>query len=140
TIDLFESEQSIEKLSSIINVVLSYENKLMTVDSSSDKIVIALPKNQYEQYATFSKTVFNNILISVVIVPGLVEVLNRIKIDRHAYEDTRWYISLKHSLESIGIDLNLFDETPLEIAQKLLKDPIQGAINVLKKVEESGAD
>lgn len=139
-IDLSENEQSIENLSSIITISLTHDKDLMTVDLTTEKIVIALPKKQYEQYAKYSSSIFNNILISVVVVPALVEVLNRVKNDKQSFEEDRWFISMNQTLEHIGVNLNDFDDSPLEIVQNLLRNPVQGAINVLNKIEEGAND
>ncbi|MDY2912937.1 MAG: hypothetical protein SOT58_12975 [Agathobacter sp.] len=109
------------------------------VDTSGNKIVIAVPRESFSIYSNMSGSFeIQPVMHSMLIVPALVYALSEIKESRgnlYDYEDYRWYRSLRKAAEKMNV---YFDEDslanlePFDFAQQLLDSPIPKAVNFLR--------
>ncbi|RRC92653.1 hypothetical protein EII25_03000 [Erysipelotrichaceae bacterium OH741_COT-311] len=109
------------------------------INTSGNKIVIAVPRETFSIYANMSSSFdIQPIMHSMLIIPALVYALTEIKDSRthlYNYEDFRWYRSLRKAAEKMNV---LFDEEtlenlePFDFAQKLLDSPIPKAVYYLR--------
>ena len=126
---------------SIFSIIKSLDETqtIINVDINGDKIVITLPQKTHSLYSHMSRSLdIQPVMHSVIIIPALVYVISEIKEARtqlDAYEDYRWYRSLRKAAEKMNI---IFDERsleniqPFELAQKLMDSPIPKAVYYLR--------
>lgn len=141
-IDEFSNTKSIF---SVQNNLDKGENNLL-VDYNRNKIVVKVPTKAYAVYKNLSSEYeLRDLLNSMVIVPSLVYVLEEVsKRDSDERYDLfssyGWYKSLEKRLKewfNISIeDDNFNDYNLLEIAQKLLDNPIINGFNRLLKATD----
>ncbi|EGG80257.1 hypothetical protein HMPREF0992_02602 [Lachnospiraceae bacterium 6_1_63FAA] len=111
----------------------------IVVDTSGNKIVIAVPQETYSIYSNMSSSLdIQPVMHSMLIIPALVYALTEVKEARtHLYdfEDYRWYRSLRKAAEKMNISFNedtLANINPFDCAQKLMDSPIPKAVNYLR--------
>ncbi|UBH15781.1 hypothetical protein [Macrococcus armenti] len=140
---LSENKDDFKNIQSIINIRRSKKQSYMTIDYSSEKIIIALPVESYEIYAQYAKTDFKEVIITNVVFPALVHVFTKIEHQYEEFEDNRWYQVIKHILETSGDDITMMGDRGAEsyvIVQKLLRDPVFKALNAIKLFSEGSED
>lgn len=109
------------------------------VDTSENKIVIAVPRESFSIYSNMSGSFeIQPVMHSMLIVPSLVYALSEIKESRgnlYDYEDYRWYRSLRKAAEKMNVHFDedsLANLEPFDFAQQLLDSPIPKAFNFLR--------
>lgn len=126
--------------SSIFSIVQDKQNNdgMMRVNSSDQKIVIALPLETYNQLVAIQNDIkIQPIIHSMVIIPALVHTIDELKIDAENMDDRenyRWFRSLRKACEKMDIKLykeHIRSYDSLEIAQKLIDKPIVKGINYM---------
>jgi hypothetical protein len=114
--------------------------KQMLVDMSGRKIIIKLPLSDYYSYKSLSNTPqAQSILNSLTVIPALTYVLSELKLlseeERKENQDYLWYRTIRKSLLTqfeCDIESSDFrDQNALELAQKLINDPISDAFQML---------
>lgn len=127
--------------SSIFSIVPNFDEAEtnIKVDTSKNKIVIAIPKESFSIYSNMSSSLdIQPVMHSMLIIPSLVYALTEIREARthlYDYEDYRWYRSLRKAAEKIDITFdedNLENIDPFDLAQKLMDSPIPKAVNYLR--------
>lgn len=139
-ITLFEEDEESQNLPSIVTIRRVEKEKIMTVDIEFDQIIIKLPKNEYDQYAINASSRLKETILSVVILPCLIEVFYRIREDQDEYVDHKWYQILKQIFEKNNTPLSQFITgtlSPIEAAQKVLQNPLEKAFIEIKKISEA---
>lgn len=129
----------IKNISSIFSIIPNYnkEANLIKTELISDKIVVEIPKKQFDYYKIVSKNKNNHpILHSMLIVPILIEVLQTLKTEDGIdnFEDYRWFNGLEHALEKINLTIDEINNKNISsyiIAQKLLDSPMTNGIDSL---------
>lgn len=140
---LSENKDDFKNIQSIINIRRSKKQSYMTIDYSTDKIIIALPNDTYDIYAQYAKTDFKEVIITNVVFPALIHVFTKIEQQNEEFEDNRWYQVIKSILETSGEDITSMGDRGTEsyvIVQKLLRDPVFKALNAIKIFSESRED
>ncbi len=144
---LLQAHDERETLPSIVRVEpLGREagEAALRVDCGSDYIVARLPQGMYDAYRRYAKGVYSATFLSCVVWPALTAALEKLQGALRAGEEprTRWRRVLVHLLEEEKIDLATKDAEPLAVAQRLLRDPLNRAVQELEdlaKREEVGA-
>ena len=116
----------------------------LRVDCGSDYIVARLPQGMYDAYRRYAKGVYSATFLSCVVQPALTAALEKLQSGLRAGEEprTRWQRVLVHLLEEEKIDVAAKDAEPLAVAQHLLRDPLNRAVQELEDLaqrEEVGA-
>ena len=98
----------------------------------------------YDAYRRYAKGVYSATFLSCVILPALVTALDRLSAGQRAGEEprTRWQRVLLHLLEEEKIDILAEGAESLAIAQRLLRDPLNRALQEMEDLaqrEEVGA-
>lgn len=146
-----EKEPLIE-VNSIFELIPSFDKKAkpLSIDLSSSKIRIQLPKESFDQLSylhgtTSAKT--DAILATMYYIPAIGEALYHI---RAAYQskddswveeirDTAWYKSIEARLHHIKVNIDALPEQDLiGIAHEILDDPNKKAMNYLQELLEGG--
>lgn len=126
---------------SIFSIIANRDETVtnIQVDTSGNKIVVAIPRETFSIYSNMSNSLdIQPVMHSMLIIPSLVYALTEVKEARthlYDYEDYRWYRSLRKAAEKINISFdekNLENIEPFDLAQKLLDSPIPKAVNYLR--------
>lgn len=136
-----------QSVPSVITVVSS-DVKVMEVDTDGSKIIIRLPKELFSLYNDLANTQYQSTIISIVILPALVEVLSRISDledeSREEYlENKPWFRVIENVLKDSGFEIDDIGEkhTPLVFAQMILQTPaIEGLKEIKREIEREEAD
>ena len=144
---LLQAHDERETLPSIVRVEpLGREagEAALRVDCGSDYIVARLPQGMYDAYRRYAKGVYSATFLSCVVQPALTAALEKLQGGLRAGEEprTRWQRVLVHLLEEERLDLAAKDAQPLAVAQRLLRDPLNRAVQELEDLvqrEEMGA-
>ena len=126
---------------SIFSIIPNLDETItnIIINTSGNKIVIAVPQETFSIYSNMSSSLdIQPVMHSMLIIPALVYAITEVKEARtHLYdfEDYRWYRSLRKAAEKMNI---CFDEdslsniNPFDCAQKLMDSPIPKAVNYLR--------
>ena len=144
---LLQAHDERETLPSIVRVEpLGREagEAALRVDCGSDYIVACLPQGMYDAYRRYAKGVYSATFLSCVVQPALTAALEKLQGGLRAGEEprTRWQRVLVHLLEEEKLDVAAKDAEPLAVAQRLLRDPLNRAVQELEDLaqrEEVGA-
>ena len=144
---LLQAHDERETLPSIVRVEpLGREagEAALRVDCGSDYIVTRLPQGMYDAYRRYAKGVYSATFLSCVVQPALTAALEKLQDGLCAGEEprTRWQRVLVHLLEEEKLDVAAKDAEPLAVAQRLLRDPLNRAVQELEDLvqrEEVGA-
>ncbi|MEC0269718.1 hypothetical protein [Paenibacillus anseongense] len=133
----------LKRIPSIFSVVPSHDEDALPLDfdSSGNKVIIKLSNDNFDKYKYLSVSQhLQPLLLSLVILPVLVSLLEMIKDseDSYEYEDFRWYQVIRAKLKSMNIDLVNCNESMVVVGQKLVGDPVTLSLDALESVEEEG--
>ena len=128
--------------SSIFMVTTAPSVENMRVDIREPKIYVILPQEQHGIYRSISKNpTTQKTMHAMIFVPALMQVLMELKIrletngDFAEYADSRWTRSLEKVAEkrfSKSLEYLLTTKEPLELAQLLLKNPMNEAFELYR--------
>ena len=141
---LLQAHDERETLPSIVRVEPLGREAALRIDCGSDYIVARLPQGMYDAYRRYAKGVYSATFLSCVVQPALTAALEKLQSGLRAGEEprTRWQRVLVHLLEEEKIDVAAKDAEPLAVAQRLLRDPLNRAVQELEDLaqrEEVGA-
>ena len=134
---LHEEEIEEQKLPSIVTVRRAGNREFFGIELSTDQILVLLPEQLYKQYAEYGGTRLKETILSMVILPALIDVFHTIKADPSAYEDYRWYQVLVHIFEKnhVPFERILNDQMPvIEAAQLVLRNPLIASFKEIEKL------
>ncbi|RKJ66275.1 hypothetical protein D7X33_25165 [Butyricicoccus sp. 1XD8-22] len=138
-VTLFEEDLESQNLPSIVTVRRSESAKELVVSLNSPQIIIELPKTVYDQYAINAGSRLKETILSMVILPSLVEVFYTLKEDSADYSEYKWYQVLEQIFKKNNIPLTqVIDGTipVLRAAQMVLQNPLEKAFNEIQKLNE----
>lgn len=142
-ITLFEEDEESQNLPSIVTVRRSESAKDMVVSLNSPQIIIELPKQVYDLYAQNAGSRLKETILSLVILPGLIDVFYALKEDSADYSEYKWYQVLEQIFKKNNVPFShIVDGTlpVLKAAQMVLQNPIEKAFNEIKKLNEAEAE
>ncbi len=132
----------------LINASTDKYNRSISVSLLNNKIEIYVPESVYKIYNKYRKNKFyNDIMCSVIILPSLVYVLDKLKEEDGIfieYGEKRWFRVINKKLKEKGIDFEkkeLNEKDTFKLAQDILEYLSSRTIDSLKeleKVEENG--
>ncbi len=137
-------DRDLDSLPSIISIEKLKDNKRgsLVVNTDNDEhIVIGLTEEVYNQYSKLGKNRFKATAFSLVLVPALMIVLQRM----HYYKDDddiaskHWFQVIKDLLEKNDCKLESItaeDDSLLTVCQKIFSDPIMRSFNELQDRSE----
>lgn len=138
--DIFKNTASIFELAPTNEKNISY-------DINSDKIVIFVPKDIHQKYVSvaLNATSPKSILNSTLVFPVLLSVIYEIKKDGELYEDKKWYKTIKKTIETkassktiAGLDFSGEIDDPLLVAQSLTNGLTISSFNKLEEILTMG--
>lgn len=136
---LFEEDLESQNLPSVVTIRRSESANEMVVSLNSPQIIIELPKAIYDQYAINAGSRLKETILSMVILPSLIEVFYTLKEDSADYSEYKWYQVLEQIFKKNNIPLTqVIDGTipVLRAAQMVLQNPLEKAFNEIQKLNE----
>jgi hypothetical protein len=147
-IEATKKNDPLRKVSSIFSVLQNDDEKAtsMDIDMGGPKVVIRLSKPNFDSYLSLRHSAaYHPFLIGSIIVPALVEVLERMR--RAALEgglesftDFRWFMVVDRKLREKNIHLaedpESFGDSSLKVAHELLGQPLTLSLSGLKSMTE----
>ncbi|MFB5762930.1 hypothetical protein [Paenibacillus medicaginis] len=144
----FFAEKEIDPLKRVPSIFSIQPNRsedaqAIEVDSSGNKIIIKLSKDNFENYKSISlNPSFQPLLSSMIVIPALVSILEMLRSEQNSnidYEECRWYQVILMRLKDFGIELGTHSfeqESTISIAHKLIGDPLSLSFSALMNLEE----
>lgn len=133
-----DDTDSFKSVTSIIKVAKS-KSDCMLVDPDGEIVYVYLPEKQYEQYVKYQG--MQEVILTMVILPALTQLLNYMVIFRNGDIDgQKWYQVIERKIKSLDLDLqDLMKQnvSALELAQKILDNPLERAFMEIQGVIES---
>lgn len=136
-VNLFEDNRELLNLPSIVNIQRSVKGEWMEVDMYTSNITISLPAYEYDQYAAHANSILKQSILSLVILPALIEVFSRIQDNSDELQEYTWYQVLEKIFTESGYDLAEIgtDRLPaLTAAQMILRNPLKMSFEEIEKM------
>jgi rubrerythrin len=130
----------LKKFSSIFEIQKDKGKDAPSIDVdyfSSNKITIILAEGNYilfEKMKAF--TDISHVLASLIIIPALVQVLEYVKNNpggADALKGKPWFEVLSKRMEAIGSNISDFTDNSINIAQKLIDEPLAKSLNTINE-------
>jgi hypothetical protein len=103
----------------------------VAVDPDQDRItILAEPKTFASIVAMRGPQAGRSILLNAVYLPAIMDVISRLQTGDRGLESKKWYRIFRAKCDDLAIDPKDPNRSPLELAQKLLKEPLKKAIAV----------
>lgn len=103
------------------------------VDPDQDRIRILAESGTYKSIADMRNvSQGRDILLNAVYMPAIMDVLARLQIDDRSLEAKRWYRIFKAKCDDLGVNPADPGQSPLHVAQLLLRAPLTKAFSVAK--------
>jgi len=147
-IEATKKHDPLRKVSSIFSVVQNDDEMAtgMDINTGGPKVVVSLSKPNFESYLSLRHSAaYHPVLIGSIIVPALVEVLERIRRaalegSLESFTDFRWFMVIDRKLRDKNIrlaeDPESFADSSLKVAHELLGQPLTLSLSGLKAMTE----
>lgn len=131
--------EDVRAVSSIMVIKKSdKETGPFTIDLNFEKIVVYLPKQDFEVYRRASSRGFDPIFHSSIVVPVLMHAISQMMIPGETlFENTRWYQILEFRKTDEGLEKKWSPENIPEIVQALLENPLTRTLNRVEEIIDS---
>ncbi len=136
-VTLHEEDTELMDLPSIVSIHRDQKNDFMEVDMHAHNIIISLPANEYDQYASYANTMLKNTILSLVILPSLTQVFSQVNENRADLEEYTWFQVMdkifkenNHRFEDVGTE----SLSALKAAQLVLQKPIKASFTEVEKL------
>lgn len=134
---LHEDPTEMQNLPSIVTIRRVEKLEFMSVDLGMEQIIIELPQKVYNQYAQYGDTRLKETILTLVILPCLVDVFHILKEDTSSFEDYHWYQVLMQIFENNHLSFTkVINEeiSVMEAAQRVLRNPLIASFKEIDKL------
>jgi len=143
-IEATKKNDPLRKVSSIFSIVPNDDPKAtgMDIETEGNKVLIRLSRPNFDSYLSLRHSpIYHPVLITTIVVPALVEVLERIRRAAYAREldafsELRWFLVLSRKLRDLTINIeddpDSFADSSLKVAHEMLGQPLGESLNGLK--------
>lgn len=134
---LHEDSTETQNLPSIVTIRRVEKLEFMSVDLGMEQIIIELPQKVYNQYAQYGDTRLKETILTLVILPCLVDVFHILKEDTSSFEDYHWYQVLMQIFENNHLSFTkVINEeiSVMEAAQRVLRNPLIASFKEIDKL------
>lgn len=139
-----KDDSELDSLPSILRIVKSKDKRkgaLSVNTDNDDHIVVGLSEEVYELYARLGKSTFKATSLSLVLLPALIVVLQRMYNgkDDDAMNSMHWYKVIEDLLDRNGYDieeLSIDNDSLLTVCQSIFADPIRRSFKELDVLSE----
>lgn len=140
---LNKDDRDLELLPSVIQIMKTSDKKgSLTVNTDSDNyIMVGLSEDVYELYARLGKNTYKSTAFSLVLLPALMIVLQRMHAnkDDEDYKSRHWFQVINSILENNKQkldDITIENDTLLMVCQSIFADPISRSFKELDSCSE----
>lgn len=140
---LNKDDRDLELLPSVIQIMKTSDKKgSLTVNTDSDNyIMVGLSEDVYELYARLGKNTYKSTAFSLVLLPALMIVLQRMHAnkDDEDYKSRHWFQVINSILENNKQkldDITIENDTLLMVCQPIFADPISRSFKELDSCSE----
>jgi hypothetical protein len=107
----------------------------VAVDPEQDRIAILAEGKTYASVASMrGMPSGRSILLNAVYMPAVMEVIARLQGGHSGLESRKWYRVFKAKCDDLGINPADTSQSPLMLAQKLLREPLRRTIGVVESL------
>lgn len=134
---LREDNTELLDLPAIIDVHRGKNKEFMEVDINSQTILVSLPEEEYDHYASYANTRLKSTIISMIFLPSLMEVFTRIRDDREDLVEYTWYQVMEKIFKESNLQIEDIgtDRLPaLKAAQLILHKPLKPSFKEIEKI------
>lgn len=112
------------------------KSNMKVITDDDNHIIIGLNKKTYLQAVSLGKNVFPMAVLSLIIIPAMIIVLQRMKAarDEDIFREKHWYQVLEKQLKLNNVELDELDVNSgemFDVIQKLFDNPISRAVEEL---------
>jgi hypothetical protein len=133
---LHEEPAKEQNLPSIVTIRRAGNREYVGIELGTNQILVLLPEQLFKQYAEYGSSRLKNTILSMIILPALIDVFHTIKAEPSAYEDNRWYQVLAQIFENnqVPFERVLNDQMPvIEAVQLVLRNPLIASFKEIEK-------
>lgn len=142
--ELDQDDRDLESLPSVLQIVkLSSKKKgSFSVNTDNDNhVMVGLASEVYDQYAQLGKSTFKATAFSLVLLPALVIIIQRMTVNKNDGDmnSRHWFQVINKILESNGYrldDISIENDSLLSICQSIFADPIARSFKELDLCSE----
>lgn len=142
--DIQKDDSDLATFPSVIQIVKMNDinRGSLSVDTDDNNyILVGLSKNVYEQYAQLGKTIFKTTAFSLVLLPALMIVIQRMHINKDDPDmnSRHWFQVINSLLLKNGFnidDIMIDDNSLLTVCQAIFSDPIARSFKELDECSE----
>ena len=142
--DVQKDDRDLETLPSIIQITKMNDIKKgsLSVDTDNNNyVLVGLSENVYAQYAQLGKTIFKASVFSLVLLPALMVVIQRMHINKDDPDmnSRHWFQVINTLLSKNGFDIDdisIDDNSLLVVCQAIFSDPIARSFKELDECSE----
>lgn len=139
-----KDDRDLDSLPSIFQITRLKDKKKgsMTVDTDNDThITLGLADEVFDRYCQLGKSTFRNTAFSLVLMPALIVVLQRMYLNKDdpSYTSMHWYQVIEAMLEKNGYPIDTLDistDNLLSISQAVFADPVARSMDELERCGE----
>lgn len=138
TLNIEDSINDFKSMASIMKVAFS-KAEYMEIDIDSDLIYVRLPEKQYNGYVKFSKSKYQNLILSAVIFPALIQVLNLMSKLFEESSSLKWFQVIEDRLTDMNLEIESINRqvSAVEVAQMILQNPLERAFEDIRVAIEN---
>lgn len=141
---LVKDDRDLESLPSVIQItkMISKQKGNLSVNTDDDRrILVSLTEEVYELYARLGKTIYKSTAFSLVLLPALLIVIQRMyeNKDDEYYKSKHWFKVINTILEKNNFkleDISVENESLLTVCQLIFDNPIERSFNELDILSE----
>lgn len=105
----------------------------ISVDTEGDKVKIIVSSGTMATIRNLRQLDHGKkILLNSVYLPAVMDVIAQLRDENTSSEGTMWYRVFKAKCDELGIDVNASSTTIIELAQKILRQPLRGTLEVME--------
>lgn len=108
---------------------------MIAVDADQDRITILAESNTYKSLSAIRGLPRGkSILLNAVYLPAIMDVVARIQTQDKSLESRKWYRVFRARCDDLAINLSDSSQSPLDVAQRLLRGPLKKTISVMESL------
>jgi hypothetical protein len=147
-IEASKKNDPLRKVSSIFSIIPNDDENAtgLDIETTGDKVLIRLSRKNFDSYIALRYSpVYHPMLIATIVVPALVELLERVRRAAHdkdldSYSELRWYLVINRKLRDMRINIEQdpesFADSSLRVAHEMLGQPLGESLNGLRATTE----
>lgn len=142
--EIKKDDRDMDSLPSILRIVKLKDKKKGTLSVNTDAdshIIVGLEESVFELYANLGKSTYKASAFSLVLLPALIIVLQRMCVlkDDEVVSSYHWYKVIENMLNDNNItieNMSIENDSLLTVCQSIFSDPIGRSFNELNLISE----